>query len=298
MLIEQAFFHLPEILHGSGYQQQQYESGIVGAFSLALLQALNGRNVSDPISCLQNERRFRESGMYPLVENPRHFRADLFVDLSRLRTATRRLSQYGWRHYNWIEAKFLRGQAGDANQHSTNKTNYVAGHLADLLRLSLLVPEENAETACGRYFLHSYDAPPYFYLTKNREWCRTVSLPGNHLITLANLDQEVPAVRRLAGVFPGLSVQIGITNFLAFPSDFSHLPCYWSILTRIDSVAAQLGDHSFSISTQRQIQRSADVAIDEIAAFVVRRLHIPPASPEVMAPPEADGHDALPRPEN
>jgi hypothetical protein len=44
MLIEEAFFSLPEILHGSGYQTQSYESGIVSALTLSLLQVLNGRN--------------------------------------------------------------------------------------------------------------------------------------------------------------------------------------------------------------------------------------------------------------
>lgn len=48
MLIEQAFLALPEILHGWGYQDQDYEAGLVNAFSLALLQVLNGRNAPNP----------------------------------------------------------------------------------------------------------------------------------------------------------------------------------------------------------------------------------------------------------
>jgi len=58
MFTEGAFSTLPEILLGSGYQKQDYESGLVGAFSLALLQALNGRNIANQISCMQHEKLF------------------------------------------------------------------------------------------------------------------------------------------------------------------------------------------------------------------------------------------------
>jgi hypothetical protein len=294
MLLEQAFFHLPEILHGSGYQQQEYEGGIVGAFSLALLQALNGRNVTNPIACLQNERRFRPGGTYLQLANPRHLRADLYLDISRLFTATRRLAQYGWRHHNWIEAKFLRGQAGEANTHCTNKTNYVAGHLADLIRLATLVPEHDLEnSSSGRYFLHVYDAPPEFYLTSRvREWCRAISEPGTHAFLLENLDAERPRVRQLLGELPGLSIALSVTNFVIKPSDYSHLPCYWCILTRVDALIVCLHQHAIFIGLNRSIHSDAG-DIDAIAAFVAERLHIPAASPEAAAPPEVEPNQPL-----
>src|ERR1039457_333080 len=106
MILEQAFFALPEVLHGSGYQQQDYESGLVSALSQAVLQVLNGRNVPNPIACIQNERLYRPNGLYHGLDQPRYLRADLFLDVSRLHVANRRLSQYGWRHRIWIEAKF------------------------------------------------------------------------------------------------------------------------------------------------------------------------------------------------
>lgn len=48
MLIEQAFFSLPEVLHGTGYQSQSYEYGIVSVLILSLLKVLNGRNAPNP----------------------------------------------------------------------------------------------------------------------------------------------------------------------------------------------------------------------------------------------------------
>lgn len=116
MLIEQSFFSLPEVLHGSGYQTQSYESGIVSALTLSLLQVLNGRNVPNPIGCLQSKRLYRIDGLYQLGGNPRYLRADLFADVNRLYVANKRLSQYGWRHHLWLECKFLRGQAGEGGR--------------------------------------------------------------------------------------------------------------------------------------------------------------------------------------
>lgn len=63
MLIEQAFFSLPEVLHGTGYQSQSYESGIVSALTLLLLQVPNGLNVPNPLGCLRSERLYRIYGL-------------------------------------------------------------------------------------------------------------------------------------------------------------------------------------------------------------------------------------------
>jgi len=166
MLIEQAFFSLPEVLHGSGYQHQDYESGVVAAFSLSLLQELNGRNVPNPIGCMQSEKMFRQGGDFRGCPGPRYLRADLFANFSRLTVGNRRLAQYGWRHNAWLEGKFLRRPDVALDTHSPNKTSTVASFLADLIRLAVLVPERvGHDSFSGRYFLHVYDQPPEYYLT-------------------------------------------------------------------------------------------------------------------------------------
>ncbi|MGF1451199.1 MAG: hypothetical protein ACFB21_03875 [Opitutales bacterium] len=100
MLIEQAFFNLPEILVGAGYAKQDYEAGIVSAFSLAILQELNGRNAPNPISFLCAEKRF-------LGKNSK-LRTDIHVKLGKLYSGSRDYSEFGFRFSNWIEAKFFR----------------------------------------------------------------------------------------------------------------------------------------------------------------------------------------------
>src|SRR5690349_8085630 len=159
MLIEQAFFNLPEILVGSGYAKQHYEAGVVSALSLAILQELNGRNASNPISNLVAERRFSDE-----IER---LRVDLHVRLDRLYSGSKDYSEFGFRHSNWIEAKFFR--LGKGNPPSTQNLGAV---VADIFRLVALVPIEKVNentnlTITGRYFLHAYRGDPLKHLNPN-----------------------------------------------------------------------------------------------------------------------------------
>ena len=143
---------------------------MVSAFSLALLQALNGRNVPNPISCLQTEKPFRgrEGWPRPAPETPRYLRADLNVKLNRMKAGSKRLAAYGWRHDNWIESKFFRGGV-------PNKQVNTGMLLADLLRILTLVPSTpdrknlNNEIT-GRFLLHVYEGlDPVSYLQMNKQ---------------------------------------------------------------------------------------------------------------------------------
>ncbi|WP_368648361.1 hypothetical protein ABRY95_10285 [Castellaniella ginsengisoli] len=293
MLIEQSFFSLPEILHGSGYQTQSYESGIVSALTLSLLQVLNGRNVPNPIGCLQSERLYRIDGIYQQGGQPRYLRADLFANVDRLYVANKRLSQYGWRHHLWLECKFLRGQAGEeGNRHAGNKSPATGAILADLLRLALLVPETKPKTYSSRYFLHVYDADPKFYLTfRGRPWSRNLVTVGEQVVHVSSLEQEPAAVKRLIGDLPGLDVKLKVTNFHAGPLHIEHRPVYWCWLTRIDKVEATLGQHTVTIDLDRTIAQS-ESGLAEIAAFVAQRLAILPESPDTQPPRPDEQEDA------
>jgi hypothetical protein len=292
MLFEQAFFALPEILHGSGYQKQDYEAGIIGAFTLAVLQVLNGRNVNNPIGCIQAEKLFRSGGAFQGVATPRYFRSDLFLDVSKLYVANRRLSQYGWRHNLWLEGKFLRGQAGDGNTHCSNKTNYVAGVLADLIRLAVLIPEEESQTKAARYFLHVYDAEPEYYLTfHSRPWCKRICEPGTHSLVLENLGRENPSIISLLGNLGDLKVELNVTNLSAWPVCMSNKPIYWCCLTRINSVKATLGQDSFEITIDRDVTEATPGNINTIAGHVANTLHIKPDSAEAQPAVEEELSD-------
>lgn len=284
MLIEQSFFSLPEVLHGSGYQSQSYESGIVSAFTLSLLQVLNGRNAPNPIGCLQSEKLYRSTGMFEQI-GPRYLRADLFADVARLRVANKRLGQYGWRHENWLECKFLRGQAGEnGDRHAGNKSPATGAIMADLLRLALLIPETNTMTQSSRYFLHVYDADPKFYLTfRGRPWCKSLVAVGEQEIHFSKLENEPRAIKKLIGDLPGLDLKLKVTNFHAGPLHVQHRPVYWCWLTRIDRVEATHEKHTATIDSDRTITQSEN-GLASIAAFIADRLAILPDSPDTRPP--------------
>lgn len=284
MLIEQSFFSLPEVLHETGYQSQSYESGIVSAFTLSLLQVLNGRNALNPIGCLQSEKLYRSNGMFGAT-GPRYLRADLFADVARLRVANKRLGQYGWRHDNWLECKFFRGEAGESgDKHAGNKSPATGAIMADLLRLALLIPETGNMTRSSRYFLHVYDADPKFYLTlRGRSWCKSLVAVGEQEIHFSKLQNEPIAIKKLIGELPDLNVKLKVTNFHTGPLHVKHRSVYWCWLTRIDKVEANYKQSKVVICSDRTINQSQN-GLANIAEFIASRLAILPESPDTRPP--------------
>ncbi len=290
MLMEQAFFSLPEVLHGSGYLQQDYEAGVVAAFAMSLLQVLNGRNVPNPISCLQSEKMFRAGGDFRGAAAARYFRADLFMNIGSMTVGNKRLAQYGWRHNAWLEGKFFRRPSAPPETHSTAKTQTVAGMMADLIRLAVFVPERTDKPSrAGRYMLHVYDQPPEYYLTfQKRAWTKKLCAEGVQDIVIGDLGAEGESFQRLLGALPDLQLNLRVTNFVAKPIHTEHYPVYWCHLTRLDTVTARFGAHSFALRADRRIEVSSADALDQIAAYVADRLHIKPGSRETEPAPEVE----------
>ncbi|NMT03595.1 hypothetical protein HKB22_01435, partial [Vibrio parahaemolyticus] len=86
MIFEQAFMALPEFLTGTPFKRYQFEGTVVTAFSMAVLQELNARNVPNPVSLLRSEVA------YPIDIAKR---ADLHIDLTNLNIFNEELESYG-----------------------------------------------------------------------------------------------------------------------------------------------------------------------------------------------------------
>jgi hypothetical protein len=262
MIIEQAFLKLPEILSGSHYPIQDYEGGIVGAFSLALLQQLNGNNLNSPLAAIQQERLFRKNNFWNGPDgNPRHLRADLHLNLKGFRTASRGLSAYGWRHNNWVEAKFFR--AG-----TTGQMQNTASLLTDLIRLMTLVPIERSKqdqtrTNSGRYLLHVYHGQPSDYLSisrnydgvrEERRWLSPLLEYGrwdtNGFVRIA--DETKGILRQINAQLRNLEIKFVCTNLIVEPID--DLPMesfYCCVLTRLDSFSVRYNEQVWTVREDR-----------------------------------------------
>ncbi|QGQ24712.1 hypothetical protein F1728_19360 [Gimesia benthica] len=265
MIIEQAFMKLPEILTGSRFPTQGYEGGIVGALSLALLQQLNACNINSPLAALQQERLYRKSDFWKMqAGKERHLRADLHLSLEGFRTASHALSSYGWRHNNWLEAKFFRTTTSAQMQNT-------AGLLADLIRLMTLVPiecskDDTTKTNSGRYLLHVYLGQPKDYLSirnkkKNieRAWLSPMLDYGrwdtNGYIKLA--DETDGILKFINPRLSDLKVRYVCTNLILEPIfDIELESFYCCILTRLDSFSVKLNQNTWTVKEDRTFSNS------------------------------------------
>lgn len=307
MIPEQALLHLPEILTGSGYPEQHYESGIVSAFSLALLQALNGRNVPNPISCLQTEKPFRGRAGWPrpAPETPRFLRADLNVRLHQMKAGSKRLAAYGWRHDNWIESKFFRGAA-------PNKQVNTGSLLADLLRLLALVPSYRARKSpdhetTGRYLLHVYeglDPSPYHQMKKQtggsseiRKWLAPLLTTGrNQCESILLSEYEAGGILGEINAHLGeLQIEFDATTFQVEPTvdlgaDYTQYTC---VLSRIDAFKLTRGQVSLQVCADRSVIEtpSKDHVTAEIREHVGRWISTKASGVEAKQPDEDEAED-------
>ncbi|MCB1512261.1 MAG: hypothetical protein KDJ36_15280 [Hyphomicrobiaceae bacterium] len=289
MILEQAFHSMPEILTGYGFPSQEYEGGIVGAYSLAILQELNGRNVNNPIAAMQLEKPFRDRSK-PIIakddKTKRYLRCDLHLSGIPVRIGSAALSHYGWRHSNWVEAKFFRAFTKDGKpRKSTNQAVNTAHLLADLIRLMTLVPvrrgKKDGLSFAGRYLLHVYLTQFEDHLSVSRRedgqdverpWLGTITTPGRWEVEGESVGYEPDSVlSKLGRELRELSFDLTVTNFVQEPivdaSPSRQFMCY---LTRIDAFTIRHNDIWWSLGADREIVESRDGAADEIARFVGR----------------------------
>lgn len=277
MIIEQAFHSLPEVLVGSGYAKQEYEAGIVSAFSLAILQELNGRSISNPIGCLCAEKRYGDL--------PKSLRADLHVQLDRLYSGSRDFAEFGFRYSNWIEAKFFR--IGTGVPPSPQNLGSV---VADIIRLVALVPMEYAKdkngnvtklAVTGRYFLHAYFGPRTAHLNPKRKkrgaparaWVAPLFRPGRATINGFELDQETGTFFDYLGKkLQTATCRVDLTNFVVEPTEPKKKNFYSLILSRIESADFAFEGKTMKLKSDRTVEYGTDADLKTLREAVAKAL--------------------------
>lgn len=289
MILENAFGYLPEILSGSNYAAQKYEGGIVTAVALAVLQELNARNAPNPLSNICVEKLYDTKGFNQGddISKKRYLRADMQVDLSRMWVGSAGLAKFGWRHTNWLEAKFFR----KTKMASTTACTYIA---ADLIRLCSLVPPESKtdqthmgrkdkkrtergkkdqnrtgpviepdtlsfQGLCtGRFFLHVYDSKPEDVVGKSRKWVKQLRTPGNQKVSF-KVDEDkakTDFVSRLGNEFKSIKVDLTVTNFCREQNPKGS--GYLCVLSRIDSFSISMADGGDDVSYKEDEHREGE----------------------------------------
>ena len=228
MLLEGAFFKLPELILSNMQNRGKVEAMVVHYLATGLQMELNSRSVPFSYNHITVEKPYPVQGSSGSV-----LRADLLFDASGTIPSTCRLDQYGFKEKQWIEAKtfFTKGK-----KPNPPKTQNLGKILKDFLRLCLL-PEElqGSIRQNERYVLLMFDAHPSKYLAySKREWARTMfeedlanflidfkKEPKSLVKAAANLDQ-LDAIMELS--FKKNSFQ---------PLLETPLPIFWGYLFRI-----------------------------------------------------------------
>ena len=223
MLIESAFFKLPELLLSNSDHGSEVESTIVHLFASALQMEMNARNIPRPFASVLTEKPYDG-----VASDQKMVRADLHVNLKSAIDFDSRILAYGVRPLNWVEAK----APLSTHRHSaaTLRLNSVA---QDCLRLCLLPKEwqgPSTGTEHGRYLLWVVDSPPKVSICK--ELLAAVLPMGNH-------DLSVEA--------KGISLHATVRTLLFEPSTQNVArPLFWGFLLRIGHFTVKSGALSFT----------------------------------------------------
>lgn len=251
MIIEGAFYKLPELLIESPTPDQQYESTLVSHFAMGVLLEFGARSIQQPMNRIHIERP------YPISLNVKPSpRADLFVDLSGLIPDLQEpeYARYGLKSSNWFEAKLF-ARIGSSSGGETKVSN--AGSIAlDLLRLCLLIPENTfgGSRDNNRYFLSVFDRHPSQYLaftrrsTKSpaRKWLEALLTPGDQRITISFHEEpksfrSVCKSRGMLNAEP-LVAELRLITMQFAPLDQSTSRSFYGYLSRIVGFDIRAGD--------------------------------------------------------
>lgn len=242
MIVEKAFFNLPEIMLGSGYVKQEYEASIVTAYSLAVLQELNSRNIQNPIAKITAERKYNEISN----EVDPSFRYDLDISLKDTFLGNDNIYRYGFRFKNCVEAKYFR-----TSNNGKPTTKNVVLLLKDIYRIIFFTLSNNNDKkdGIGRYLLHMYKGKVETRLSLNRNqnnkekrvkrtWIELMISPGVHSITESDFSLEKETAKEFK-MFPKNIIikKLNITNYVidnTFTEGKSTHDDYVFVLTRIN----------------------------------------------------------------
>jgi len=243
MIIEEAFLKLPEILLSHSAPHEQYENTIVNYFAMGILTELFARNVPSPIGYVTLEKPYVER--FKRIAN---MRADIYVDLSGVKSNGLGHELYGIKPENWIEVKYF-GGIGRSKGSETLVSN--VGKISfDLFRLCLFVqeiptPERNIN---ARYLLCVFNEEPQKYLAfrrKNRtwrDWLVQILKTGEHSINI-RVDNEAKSFKDgfsknfanniMAKQISPISLGLRTITHSFYPLRTQIKPLYWGYLIRI-----------------------------------------------------------------
>ena len=292
MLIEAAFFKLPEVLTSRFDHADTYEATLVSSFVACVMMELNARSVQNAYEHVVTEKP------YPTMSpGERRWRADLLLKLEGAVNVDDRRKLYGMRPLTWVE---LKGFFESTRSNSTPPKTAMAGSiLRDVLRVCLL-PEElqGRIRQNARYTLVVFANPPRESLpfeasSGERAWLKALFTDGKSAVDV-KLADEPESLRRAVGKgFVGdsdLHVSLSVRTHVFEPDAAVPSPVFWGYLIQIKSfsVVTPAGTVTFDDGPDDEWTADRIEELRVVRRYVAERIRSPEATKNVLEPTALD----------
>jgi len=220
MILESAFLKIPEILLSNDDTDSLYEAYIASVFSNAILLELNSKNISDPMKCINLEKRYKKG------EN---IRCDMYLDFSGI--INKKMNIYGVNEKNWVEFKYFGGI--DRNEGNETTTENPGKIMFDIFRLLQYAPKDEA-----KYFINIFNDKPNKYLAlkrqngSEREWMACLLKSGLQKIEFI-LDEEPNTIKKVFKGVANLKLEVTLRNLVFEPIKISKSKNFYGYLNQI-----------------------------------------------------------------
>lgn len=225
MIIESAFYNLPEILLAE-QSKEIVEYSLRDMFSLSLLLEFNARNIPFPTRNIKLEKKYPHNNKT---------KCDLVIKLESI--ADRVVNaKFGYCEINWIEIKYF-GGIGKAKGSET-KTENKGKILDDILRLCLFPDELQGQIRKnGRYLICVFNRKPMEYLSYYRttEWIKEMFTQGIKKINIDfnNLQTSTKKAIKSFTINNNISLRLTIDTKAFYPFSTVNQDNFYGYLIKI-----------------------------------------------------------------
>lgn len=240
MLIENAFLKLPELMLSSHQHSGKVEANIVSLLVTGLQMELNSRSIPFAFNHIIIEKPYPQTKKKGIV-----YRADFFFDSKGCVPESSLLYQYGFKEFQWLEAKIFFG----FKKSKPPKTKKIGDIIKDILRLCLFPIELQGKIRQnGRYLLLVFDSKPADYLAfSDRAWLKSMFEDKNPDLVIDLQDEPKTLLRSIVNNDSvKIRIKVKLANYI-FEPIFENFPLpYRGYLFRIDRYDISINKKSIS----------------------------------------------------